>query len=93
VGVPAEFLHSGLDSGIRELMDGAIRMLQEAGLEVAEVSLPHFEHAIAVYYLISSAEASSNLARIDGVRYGYRAPDGFWRSGTDTKEQKRGVRA
>ncbi|NLH87649.1 MAG: Asp-tRNA(Asn)/Glu-tRNA(Gln) amidotransferase subunit GatA [Firmicutes bacterium] len=75
VGVPAEFLHSGLDSGIRELMDGAIRMLQEAGLEVAEVSLPHFEHAIAVYYLISSAEASSNLARIDGVRYGYRAPD------------------
>ncbi|MDD2202619.1 MAG: Asp-tRNA(Asn)/Glu-tRNA(Gln) amidotransferase subunit GatA [Firmicutes bacterium] len=75
VGVPAEFRHSGLDSGIKELVDGAARMLEEAGARVVEVSLPHSEHAIAAYYLVSSAEASSNLARIDGIRYGYRAVD------------------
>lgn len=54
-------------------MDGAVRALQGAGAEVVEVELPHMEYAVATYYLIAPAEASSNLARFDGVRYGRRA--------------------
>ncbi len=75
IGVPSEFMHSGLDSGIRELIDNAVRALEDAGARIVEVSLPHSDYAIAVYYLIATAEASSNLARMDGIRYGFRAGD------------------
>jgi aspartyl-tRNA(Asn)/glutamyl-tRNA(Gln) amidotransferase subunit A len=62
----------GLDPEIRDSVDAAIRQLQALGATVEEVSLPHSEHAVATYYIIATAEASANLARFDGVRYGAR---------------------
>jgi aspartyl-tRNA(Asn)/glutamyl-tRNA(Gln) amidotransferase subunit A len=58
---------------IEQAVRDAIRQLEKSGMEIVEVSLPHTEYAVAVYYLIATAEASSNLARYDGMRYGYRA--------------------
>ena len=75
VGVPDEFFPEGLDAGVRAACDVAIEALRAAGAEVRRVSLPHAPHSIPTYYLIAPAEASSNLARFDGVRYGLRAPD------------------
>jgi len=72
VGVPAEYFGEGLDSEVERVVRSAIAMLADAGAEIVEVSLPHTEYCVAVYYLIAPAEASSNLARFDGVRYGYR---------------------
>lgn len=78
IGLPKEyFSDSGLDRGLDEAVEQTIReavaKLEDAGAEVVEVSLPHTKYAVATYYLIATAEASSNLARFDGVRYGYRA--------------------
>jgi aspartyl-tRNA(Asn)/glutamyl-tRNA(Gln) amidotransferase subunit A len=67
-------MSAGLDPKIRERMQAVIKALQSAGAEVVDVSLPHTEYAIATYYLVAPAEASSNLSRFDGVRYGYREP-------------------
>lgn len=75
IGIPREYLAEGLDSGVREVLEKACAVLKEAGAEVAETSLPHSAYALPTYYLIAPAEASSNLARYDGVRYGYRAED------------------
>jgi aspartyl-tRNA(Asn)/glutamyl-tRNA(Gln) amidotransferase subunit A len=75
VGVPPECFGEGLDAEVRSSVEAAIKKLAECGAEVVEVSLPHTKHAVAVYYLIATAEASSNLARFDGVRYGFRAED------------------
>ncbi|MCH7759947.1 Asp-tRNA(Asn)/Glu-tRNA(Gln) amidotransferase subunit GatA [candidate division TA06 bacterium] len=72
MGIPREFFGEGLDSKVEERIRFAIHQLEEAGVEPLEISLPHTEYAIATYYLIATAEASSNLARYDGVRYGYR---------------------
>ncbi|HET9424839.1 MAG TPA: Asp-tRNA(Asn)/Glu-tRNA(Gln) amidotransferase subunit GatA [Gemmatimonadaceae bacterium] len=72
VGIPREYFPSGLDPEIRKLCDRAIARLRRLGAEVRDVSLPHTELAIPVYYIIAPAEASSNLARFDGVRYGKR---------------------
>jgi aspartyl-tRNA(Asn)/glutamyl-tRNA(Gln) amidotransferase subunit A len=72
-GVPPEYLGEGLDAGVRSRVGEALGALEEIGGERFEVGLPHTEHGIAVYYLIATAEASSNLARYDGVRYGARA--------------------
>ncbi|HUF75587.1 MAG TPA: Asp-tRNA(Asn)/Glu-tRNA(Gln) amidotransferase subunit GatA [Longimicrobiales bacterium] len=72
VGVPEEYVPKGLASGVRSLIDRAVEALRERGAEVRPVSLPHTRHAIACYYLIATAEASSNLSRYDGVRYGPR---------------------
>jgi aspartyl-tRNA(Asn)/glutamyl-tRNA(Gln) amidotransferase subunit A len=74
VGVPVEYFGAGLDPEVERVVRGAIAMLADAGAEIIEVSLPHTEYCVAVYYLIAPAEASSNLARYDGVRYGFRAP-------------------
>ena len=74
VGVPVEYFGAGLDPEVERVVRNAISMLADAGAEIIEVSLPHTEYCVAVYYLIAPAEASSNLARYDGVRYGYRAP-------------------
>jgi aspartyl-tRNA(Asn)/glutamyl-tRNA(Gln) amidotransferase subunit A len=74
LGVPREYFAEGLDSEVRRLVEAAIQKLAEAGCEVVSISLPHTEYAIPCYYIIAPAEASSNLARYDGVRYGYRAP-------------------
>jgi aspartyl-tRNA(Asn)/glutamyl-tRNA(Gln) amidotransferase subunit A len=74
VGLPREcFVAEGVDPGVLAAVEGAVAELERAGAKVREVSLPHTRHAIATYYLIATAEASSNLARYDGVRYGRRA--------------------
>ncbi len=74
IGVPAEYFADGLDLEVREAVERAIDGLREAGAEIKQISLPHTRYAVPAYYLIATAEASSNLARFDGVRYGYRAP-------------------
>lgn len=73
VGVPKEYFGEGLAGEVRSAVEKAIAQFEELGAQVVEVSLPHTEYALATYYLIAPAEASSNLARYDGVRYGYRA--------------------
>ncbi|MBQ4566907.1 MAG: Asp-tRNA(Asn)/Glu-tRNA(Gln) amidotransferase subunit GatA [Desulfovibrio sp.] len=75
LGLPAEFFAEGLSSEVREVCDAAITTARSLGAEVVDISLPHTNAAIATYYIIAMAEASSNLARFDGVRYGRRAPD------------------
>ena len=75
VGVPVEWFGSGLQTEVREPIEKALRLLEGLGCRMVEVHLPHTEYAIATYYIIAPAEASSNLARYDGVRYGYRTSD------------------
>jgi aspartyl-tRNA(Asn)/glutamyl-tRNA(Gln) amidotransferase subunit A len=75
VGVPPECFGEGVDEEVGEKVEAAIRRLEERGAQIVEISLPHTKYAIAVYYLIATAEASSNLARYDGVRYGFRAEE------------------
>ena len=70
---PGPLLEQGVDPEVRGAVDAALQVLQARGATVVGVDLPHAKHAIAVYYLVATAEASSNLARYDGVRYGYRA--------------------
>ena len=72
IGVPAEYFGAGLDPEVERVVRAGIAMLADGGAEIVEVSLPHTEYCVAVYYLIAPAEASSNLARYDGVRYGHR---------------------
>jgi aspartyl-tRNA(Asn)/glutamyl-tRNA(Gln) amidotransferase subunit A len=74
VGVPREYFPAELDPHVRAACDRALERLRRAGAQVREVSLPHTAEGIAAYYVVATAEASSNLARYDGVRYGYRAP-------------------
>jgi len=74
LGVPKEYFGAGLDAEVRTKVEKGIARFRELGCEVREVSLPHTDYAIATYYIIATAEASSNLARYDGVRYGRRAP-------------------
>lgn len=75
VGVPREYFGAGLDPDVKEKTEAAIKKLEEIGAEVVDVSLSHTEYAVPVYYLIATAEASANLARYDGVRYGFRAEE------------------
>jgi aspartyl-tRNA(Asn)/glutamyl-tRNA(Gln) amidotransferase subunit A len=78
IGVPHHLLQQGVDSEVARLFDAALEVLQSRGATLVNMDLPHARHAIPVYYLVATAEASSNLARYDGVRYGLRArtPDG-----------------
>ena len=73
VGVPRTFVSEGVDEGVRRVWDQALQTVRDAGATLVDVELPHAKYATPVYYLVASAEASSNLARYDGVRYGYRA--------------------
>ena len=73
VGVPRAFLEQAEDPGVCEHFDRALTMLREAGAEIVDVDLPHARFAVAAYYVVANAEASANLARFDGVRYGFRA--------------------
>lgn len=75
IGIPKEFFGEGLDPEVRKSVEEAVRVLRENGAEVAECSLPLSEYALSAYYIIASAEASSNLARFDGIRYGFRSND------------------
>ncbi|HOW66684.1 MAG TPA: Asp-tRNA(Asn)/Glu-tRNA(Gln) amidotransferase subunit GatA [Candidatus Paceibacterota bacterium] len=72
IGLPKEYFIGGLDPEVNEAVHQAIRQMESLGVEFVEVSLPHTEYAIATYYIIATAEASANLARFDGVRYGRR---------------------
>ncbi len=74
IGVPKEYFGEGLDPEVRAAIEKGIADLQAAGCTVKPVSLPHTKYAIPTYYLVATAEASANLARFDGVRYGYRSP-------------------
>jgi aspartyl-tRNA(Asn)/glutamyl-tRNA(Gln) amidotransferase subunit A len=73
LGLPKEYMIEGIDPQVRAAIDAAVKQLDSLGAEIVEVSLPTTEYAIAVYYIVATAEASANLARFDGVRYGYRA--------------------
>jgi len=75
IGLPKECFGDGLNPEIAAAIDAYIQKLKSAGFAVKEISLPHTEHAIATYYILTTAEASSNLARYDGARYGYRSPE------------------
>src|SRR5205085_5658208 len=75
IGVAKEYLGEGLDAEVRQAIESSIQKLATAGCEIVDISLPHTKYAIPTYYIVATAEASSNLARFDGVRYGYRAED------------------
>ena len=75
IGVPKEFLAGGLSDDVRAAVEGALKEYEKLGARLVEISLPHTELAIPVYYIIAPAEASSNLARFDGVKFGHRASD------------------
>ena len=72
LGVPKEYFAEGLHPAVREAISQALAKLEAAGATLVDISLPHTEHAVATYYIIAPAEASSNLSRFDGVRYGHR---------------------
>ncbi len=75
IGFPKALFGEGLDAEVRAAVEAAVQIYRDLGAEIVEVDLPHARYAIAVYYIIATAEASSNLARFDGVRYGYRAAE------------------
>jgi len=75
IGVPRALLGEGVDADVLARVEAAIEAYRGLGAEIVDVDLPHAKYSIAVYYIIATAEASSNLARYDGVRYGYRAED------------------
>ncbi|MFA5933094.1 MAG: Asp-tRNA(Asn)/Glu-tRNA(Gln) amidotransferase subunit GatA [Microgenomates group bacterium] len=75
VGVPKEYFGKGLDSGVEKVIRKAISKLEELGSEIIEVSLPHTQYAVAVYYVLMASEVSSNQARFDGIRFGSKRED------------------
>jgi aspartyl-tRNA(Asn)/glutamyl-tRNA(Gln) amidotransferase subunit A len=72
LGLPKEYMIGGLDAEVKAAMDGAVKQFGKLGAEIVEISLPHTDYAVATYYIIATAEASANLARFDGIRYGAR---------------------
>ncbi len=72
IGLPKEYMIGGLDAEVKAAVDAAVKKYQELGAEIVEISLPHTDYAVATYYIIATAEASANLARFDGIRYGAR---------------------
>jgi aspartyl-tRNA(Asn)/glutamyl-tRNA(Gln) amidotransferase subunit A len=73
LGLPREYFAEGIDPAVRATVDAAVQALAAAGAEIVNISLPHTAYAVATYYIIAPAEASSNLSRFDGIRYGRRA--------------------
>ncbi len=74
IGLPREYRIGGLDPEVKQAVEAAVEHLQRLGAELVEISLPHTEYAVATYYIVATAEASANLARFDGIRYGLRVP-------------------
>ena len=72
IGLPKEYMIGGLDAEVKAAVDAAVKKFAELGAEIVEISLPHTDYAVATYYIIATAEASANLARFDGIRYGLR---------------------
>jgi aspartyl-tRNA(Asn)/glutamyl-tRNA(Gln) amidotransferase subunit A len=75
IGIPKEYFGAGMDEAVRKKIEAGIEILKQLGCKLVEIRMPHTDYAIAVYYIIATAEASSNLARYDGVRYGLRVND------------------
>ncbi len=75
LGLPREYMIEGTDPQVNAAINAAVKQMNSLGAEIVDVSLPHTDYAVAVYYILATAEASANLARFDGVRYGYRAGD------------------
>ena len=76
LGVPKEYFVDGLDPQVKQSIEAAVAKVQKLGMRVTEVSMPNTQYAIPTYYIVATAEASSNLARFDGVQYGHRSPNG-----------------
>jgi aspartyl-tRNA(Asn)/glutamyl-tRNA(Gln) amidotransferase subunit A len=76
IGLAKEYMIGGLDAEVKQAVDAAVKQLEKLGAEIVEISLPHTDYAVATYYIIATAEASANLARFDGVRYGARVEGG-----------------
>jgi aspartyl-tRNA(Asn)/glutamyl-tRNA(Gln) amidotransferase subunit A len=93
LGVPKEYFGEGLDVEVRNAVETAIQKLAKVGCEVIPISLPHTKYAIPAYYIVATAEASSNLARFDGVRYGYRASEADSLSETYRRSRDQGFGA
>src|SRR5882757_6182594 len=72
LGLPKEYMIGGLDPEVKASVDAAVKQLEKLGAEIVEISLPHTDYAVATYYIVATAEASANLARFDGIRYGKR---------------------
>lgn len=72
IGLPKEYMIGGLDPQVNRSVQAAVKQLQKLGAEIVEISLPHTDYAVATYYIVATAEASANLARFDGIRYGLR---------------------
>ena len=72
LGLPKEYMIGGLDAEVKAAVDAAVKQYEKLGAEIVEISLPHTDYAVATYYIIATAEASANLARFDGIRYGAR---------------------
>ena len=72
LGLPKEYMIGGLDPEVKAAVDAAVKQFEKLGAEIAEISLPHTDYGVSVYYIIATAEASANLARFDGIRYGAR---------------------
>jgi aspartyl-tRNA(Asn)/glutamyl-tRNA(Gln) amidotransferase subunit A len=90
VGMPQEYFAEGLDPEVRQAVEQAIDALRAQGCTITRVSLPHTRYAVPTYYVLATAEASANLERFDGVRYGYRAPDANTLSEMYRKSRDRG---
>ena len=76
IGIPKEYRVDGMPNEIEELWEKGKKILKEEGAEIIDISLPHTEYALPTYYIVAPAEASSNLARYDGVKYGFRSSKG-----------------
>jgi aspartyl-tRNA(Asn)/glutamyl-tRNA(Gln) amidotransferase subunit A len=74
IGIPREYFIAGIDPQVEQAVCAAVKVLEGVGMAAADVSLPHTEYGVAAYYILAPSEASSNLARYDGVKYGYRTP-------------------
>ena len=90
IGLPKEYFAEGLDPAVKAKVEQAIKTLSDLGAETVEISLPNTEHAVATYYIIATAEASANLARFDGVRYGHRSEAADDLLGVYTKSRAEG---
>ena len=89
IGVPKEYFVQGMEPGVEKAVRSAIEVLEEQGADVSETSLPHTPYSLAVYYIIAPSEASANLARYDGVKYGFSAKvaDGMWDALEKTRQE------
>jgi aspartyl-tRNA(Asn)/glutamyl-tRNA(Gln) amidotransferase subunit A len=89
IGIPKEYFGEGLDANVEKAVQEGIKTLESMGMQAVEVSLPHTEYAVATYYILACAEASANLSRYDGVKYGYRSEhaDNLMDMYTNTREE------